>query len=125
MRAIRQFPRQEQGFTLVELMVAVFIIGILTAIAVMGFIAQRKATVDSSVQTDMRNAVVKVEKWVSMNPNGVPNSGIITGPYSDSGTTLSITVKPNGEYAIYGYNPNGDKASQGSGIVYDSKKSTF
>lgn len=58
----------ESGFTLIELLVVILIIGILAAIAVPMFLNQRRAAVDASLKSDMKNLATELETWQVQNP---------------------------------------------------------
>jgi type IV pilus assembly protein PilA len=53
---MRRRLRAEDGFTLVEMMIVVLIIGLLIAIALPTFLGARARAQDRAVQTDVRNA---------------------------------------------------------------------
>lgn len=57
MRKIREGLRNEDGFTLVELMVVVLIIAILMAIAIPTFLGAREKAQDRAAQSDLRNGL--------------------------------------------------------------------
>ncbi|MFM7616128.1 MAG: prepilin-type N-terminal cleavage/methylation domain-containing protein, partial [Actinomycetes bacterium] len=56
LRRIRAKRIDEQGFTLIELMVVVLIIAILIAIAIPTFLGARQRAQDRAAQSSLRNA---------------------------------------------------------------------
>lgn len=55
--------RNRKGFTLVELLVVVAIIGILAAIAIPQFAAYRQRAYNASAQSDLRNFKTTMEAY--------------------------------------------------------------
>lgn len=84
-----QAQASEEGFTLIELMITVVIIGILAAIAIPIFSGQQKAAIDAGVKSDVKNmADVTIPGKLSTNGNNTaPRVAELVG--SVDGQTLT------------------------------------
>ncbi|HVL32842.1 MAG TPA: prepilin-type N-terminal cleavage/methylation domain-containing protein [Actinomycetota bacterium] len=63
----KRLRRDEDGFTLIELMVVVLIIAILIAIAIPTFLGARERAQDKAAQSNIRNAVESAEVYYTDN----------------------------------------------------------
>lgn len=65
---LQSFDDNEDGFTLMEILVVILIIGILSAIAIPVYMNQKKKAVDAQLQSEMRQVVQYMETWKIDNP---------------------------------------------------------
>jgi type IV pilus assembly protein PilA len=85
-----ELKKDEKGFTLVELLVVVLIIGILAAIAIPFFLNQRQSAWEAQVTSDIDNAVTAAETFATS------NNGSFTGLTAEGGPEVEESLQGNG-----------------------------
>src|SRR5215204_1331849 len=85
----QRMASEESGFTLVELLVVMLVIGLLAAIAIPGFFNQRAKAVDASAKEAAHTARLAMETYA----NG--NAGVYTGATGNLIRAIERTVRPN------------------------------
>lgn len=104
---------QNSGFTLVELLIIIAIIGLLAVIAIPQFITYRSRAVDAQMKSDLRNAAVAVEAYFtkrSVYPSSLDEiQGFGFKPTEGVDITL-VVLTPN-SYTITATKPGGTQPS--------------
>jgi prepilin-type N-terminal cleavage/methylation domain-containing protein len=100
--------RREPGFTLVEMMIVVVVIGILAAIAIPNFISMQSRAKEAGVKANMHTFQVAAEDY------GVLNTGF----YASSGATI-VPLLPGGNANF----KNSFSGLTGSGVAWEDRAS--
>ncbi len=127
----RRRANRDVGFTLVELLVVMMVIGILAAIAVPVFLNQRRKAVDATLKTDLRTAASAIEGAYGTDDRYPAASEVVqTGRTLDvagesqlltPGTTVQVTVDTTGSAFCLGvFNEGGTANSSSRSFWYAS-----
>lgn len=101
----------EKGFTLIEIMIVIAIIGILAAIAIPQFSAYRKRSFNSLAISDLRHAAVAQEAYyVEYKTYANSNGALAVRPdfYTSKGVNMNVRGNDNG-YNMTATHPSGNK----------------
>jgi prepilin-type N-terminal cleavage/methylation domain-containing protein len=106
------------GFTLVEILVVIAVIGLLVAIAIPQFMAYRSEAVNTEMKADLRNASIAIEAYYAKQ-SALPASMTEVAGYGfqpSAGVTVTFVILSPTAYRVTAAKSGGTQAS----FSYDS-----
>jgi len=127
MELLIQRNKQAKGFSLIELMVVIAIIGILAAIGIPSYQSQMKQGRASSVKGDLMNLAARVEVYRqgNLSYNGVSAAGVYSASSPQNGQanfSLNVVVQDGGRNFLLSAIPIAGSEAKNDGAFWYNPK---
>jgi type IV pilus assembly protein PilA len=109
---LSKMMKKNEGFTLIELMIVIAIIGILAAIAIPQFSAYRARSFNAAAESDLRNAATAQEAYYVDNQTYMNNPTGLVGATYGLYTSQNVTVGGSAaadQYTMTAFHSSGTK----------------
>jgi prepilin-type N-terminal cleavage/methylation domain-containing protein len=105
--------KSSAGFTLLELLIVIAVLGILAAIAIQNVALYRARSVDASMRSDLRNAAMAMESYYGefLAYPSTDAALLLNGYRRTTGVTLTINLTTPSTYTLTAARPSGSQAS--------------
>ena len=106
---LQKMRNNDKGFTLIELMIVIAIIGILAAIAIPNFVSYRQRSYNSAAQSDLKNAMTSQEAYFVDNATYAGTSQKVTDAgYVASNKVELYVAASDGGYTMTAFHTTGN-----------------